>query len=115
MINGVLIVLLLAIIFAIGSQFTKIVFCNALKNPAKVKIKDKLLINITNDERTIRVIEKVLIRNNYKIITSDISRAMYSVSPLIAKIYENFVGVETLTAIKSANEIFKKNGKDIET
>lgn len=104
----------LILLFAFGSQTAKFVFIRALNNPEKVKVKDKLLIKIVDDERIIQVIENVLIMKRYPVVTNDISRAMYSISPLIAKIYGNFIGAETNVAIKGANAMFEKYCKDLE-
>lgn len=114
MLEIILLISLAAIVVAIASQNTKFIFTRALKSPSKVKIKDELLYKFLDDERIILIIERVLISKNYPIITSDISRAMYSVSPIIAKIYANLVGTETKIAVKSANDMLKKYLQDVE-
>lgn len=100
--------------FALGSQIAKHRYIRALNNPAKVKIKDNLILKIVDDERIILVIEEVILENNYPVITNDITRAMYSVSPLIARIYSNFIGTEASVAITGASAMFKKYCKDLE-
>lgn len=78
----------------------KKVFVKALENPSKVKIKDNIFIKRVNDEAAINIIEEVLLERKIPIITDDIVRSMYSISPCYAKKYSKFIGEKTEVAVK---------------
>jgi len=102
------------IMFKFGNQVAKYIFIRSLANPYKVKIKDKLFISIVSDEAALNIIEKVLISKRFNMITDQIARSMYSISPFIAKMYAKRIGEDTEIAIKNARLEYNKYLKDIE-
>lgn len=102
------------IMFKFGNQVAKYIFIKSLANPNKVKIKNKLFIRIVHDGPALNVIEKVLISKKLNIITDQIVRSMYSISPFIAKIYTKHIGEPSEIAINNVRTEYSKYLENIE-